>query len=272
MLACLDDQGRLYVVNDQQELVCESTESSPRIGRLAYASNGRIAMTAMQTPNGQLCHLTEFDTFETFLKWHKDPSAAANYPSSHHMLPGRPKSLLANVSSFLLLMESGYVWTWGDSRYQSLGRETSGEGTVPADQPGEVEALGGVSIKSIAAGGWQAAALSEDGALYIWGAQNPGSEHRIRNLLPNEVNLVSIASGVDEEPLDILGVGIGSNHMAVVTESHKLYVAGEDRNGQLGLRHEATAFKEEWHMVAGLSDVQEVVCGPSATIVRLGGV
>lgn len=124
-------------------------------------------MTAMQTPNGQLCHLTEFDTFETFLRWHEDPSGAANYPTGHHMLPGRPKSLLGNVANFVLLMESGDVWTWGDSRHQSLGRETYGDGAVPADQPGQVEALGGISIKCIAVGGWQAAALSTDGALYI---------------------------------------------------------------------------------------------------------
>lgn len=111
MLACLDEKGRLYVV-EKQRLVCKSMDASPRIGYLAQACNDRIAMTAMQTPEGQVCHLTEFDTFKKFLHWYEDPSGESNYPASHHMLPGRPKSLQANVANFLLLMERGDVWTW----------------------------------------------------------------------------------------------------------------------------------------------------------------
>lgn len=111
MLGCLDEKGRLYVV-EKQRLVCKSMDASPRIGYLAQACNNRIAMTAMQTPEGQVCHLTEFDTFEKFIRWYEDPSRESNYPASHHMLPGRPKSLQANVASFLLLMERGDVWTW----------------------------------------------------------------------------------------------------------------------------------------------------------------
>ncbi|CAK1354125.1 uncharacterized protein RHO25_002045 [Cercospora beticola] len=114
--ACVDDAGRLYVVEDDQSgghvLVCKSVDSSPRIGRLALASNNRIAMTAKQAPNGNLCHLTEFETYESFLKWYEDPSGEGNYPIGHHMLPGRPKDLRSNVATFILLFHDGSVWTW----------------------------------------------------------------------------------------------------------------------------------------------------------------
>ncbi|GIZ38986.1 hypothetical protein CKM354_000237900 [Cercospora kikuchii] len=183
--ACVDDAGRLYVVEDDRSgghiLVCKSVDSSPRIGRLALASNNRIAMTAKQAPNGNLCHLTEFETYESFLKWYEDPSGEGNYPVGHHMLPGRPKDLRSNVATFILLFHDGSVWTWGDSRYQSLGRRVTGDGATPAHQPGVVEDLGGLVIESIAAGGWQAAAISEDKALYLWGATAPGVQIQNRS-------------------------------------------------------------------------------------------
>lgn len=114
--ACVDTEGNLYVVegeaNGKQSLVCKGNESTPRVARLARASNGRIAMVAKQAPNGQVCHLTEFESFEKFQKWYQDPVGDGNYSIGHHMLPGRSKSLLANTANFVLLMESGSVWTW----------------------------------------------------------------------------------------------------------------------------------------------------------------
>ncbi|PPJ54215.1 hypothetical protein CBER1_05133 [Cercospora berteroae] len=205
--ACVDNEGRLYVVEDDHTgghvLVCKGVDSSPRIGLLALASNNRVAMTAKQAPNGNLCHLTEFETYELFLKWYEDPSGEGNYPIGHHMLPGRPKDLRSNVASFILLFNDGSVWTWGDSRYQSLGRRVTGDDATPAHQPGVVENLGGLVIESIAAGGWQAAAISEDKALYLWGAAAPGNEDRIKSLEPGELSLVTISDSPDSEPLDV---------------------------------------------------------------------
>lgn len=153
----------------------------------------------------------------------------------------------------------------GDSRYRSLGRSISGEGAVHNSVPGEVQALGGLKIASIAAGGWQAAALSEDGALYIWGAASPGSDSRVTFLEPDEVSLANIPGDSEDEPLDVTGVSIGSDHIAVVAEHGQLYAAGDNSTGQLGITP-AIGFLEDFQAVEKLTGVRDIVCGPNFSL------
>ncbi|KAK0259219.1 hypothetical protein LTS09_006043 [Friedmanniomyces endolithicus] len=188
LLGLLSPSGDLSVVSPAPEsapstLKLITTDASPAIRHIALAGTDRIAVTFRQAPNGRLCHVAEFANLEKFLAWYRDPSNADSYPDKHHMLAGRPKQLLANMSSLLLLMEGGEVYTWGDARYQSLGRSVVGEGATEADRPGIVEALGGLRIAKLATGGWLSAALSEDHALYLWGAASePGCEGSIKCL------------------------------------------------------------------------------------------
>ncbi|KAK4635040.1 hypothetical protein CLAFUW4_01920 [Fulvia fulva] len=243
IVGCLDDQGRLYLVNEPQAsdthmpLVLKSEESSPLIGAIALAQNDRIALSFKQAPNGRLCHVVEFENVQSFKQWFEDPSAEQNYPPSHHMLPGRPKQLVANHGTFVLLMDGGEVYSWGDARYQTLARPVTGEGSTPADKPGAVEALGGLHIDKIASGGWLGAALSRDGALYIWGNTTPGSTeplHALESASESGVALVELPSGDGEAP-DVLDMAVGDNHIAVIAEDHQVYVTGDNRHGQLGL-------------------------------------
>ncbi|KAK0923906.1 hypothetical protein LTR91_007372 [Friedmanniomyces endolithicus] len=175
LLGLLSPSGDLSIVVPAHEsapstLQAITTDASPAISHIALTGTDRIAVTFRQAPNGRLCHVAEFTNLEKFLAWYRDPSDAESYPDKHHMLAGRPKQLLANMSSFLLLMEGGEVYSWGDARYQSLGRSVVGEGATAADMPGVVEALGGLRIAKLATCGWLSAALSEDSALYLWGA------------------------------------------------------------------------------------------------------
>lgn len=90
---------------------------------------------------------------------------------------------------FMALSTDGAVFTWGVGRYSSFkavvsiifstvylrSRGQLGHGDVQSiDQPEEVEALGGVRIVQIAAGGWHSCALSEAGDLYVWGWNESG--------------------------------------------------------------------------------------------------
>ena len=117
VLLTLATSGEAHIV----EVGKSQDEESPPIGYIALAKNGRVAFTFQQTPTAQLCHVMEFSSYKRFLAWLKDPSGDGNYPDDHHMLPGRPKQLLANTGTFILLMEGGEVYTWGDARYGSLG-------------------------------------------------------------------------------------------------------------------------------------------------------
>ncbi|KJY00166.1 RCC1/BLIP-II protein [Zymoseptoria brevis] len=272
VLLALDSDGQLYRVEEQTEqgivaMVCQSTDLSPAIGRLAYAENGRVAITIKQAPNGNLCHVEEFKDLETFLRWFQDPSGDGNYPERHFMLPGRTKQLEAGTGIFVLLMESGQVYTWGDSRYRSLGRSVTGDGNKSADEPAVLEALDGLHIKKVDCCGWMSAALSDDGALYLWGITSPSDDVKIRALAAGEdeeVALVELPGG-DSEPLDVVDVALGVEHIAVLAESGRLFVTGDNSCGQLGLgdKHKST---ECWQEVTLPSvEIEAVYCGPRST-------
>jgi hypothetical protein len=278
LLGILDPQGQVHLLSDSPEQDNNATATftpsggpdAPRISNLAIAGNGKVALTFKQAPNGQLTHVAEFTSFETFTKWHNDPSKADNYPAAHHMLPGRPKQLLANGGNFILLMEGGEVYTWGDPRFRTLARPTAGADSTPAEKPGLVEALGGLKIESVQCGpgvGWLASALSEDGALYLWGTTMPGEDGAIeclREAGPGEVALVEILPDPDAEPADIVSAAIGRNHVAVVTDAGHLFVVGDNGNGQLGLGKEQS-FAEEWTRAPSLDNLSRVVSGPKST-------
>ncbi|KAK4903245.1 hypothetical protein LTR27_000173 [Elasticomyces elasticus] len=238
LLALLSTSGDLYTVSSSSDaqsptLQLMTTESSPSIALVALSGTSRIALTFKQAPNGNLCHIAEFNTLDRFLAWYRDPSDSDCYPDRHHMLPGRPAQLLANTASFILLLENGEVYSWGDPRHQSLGRAINGEGAKKKDEPGLVEALGGLKITKIAAGGWMSAAISEDGALYLWGAAGaPGHDRSIRCLREagaGEVALVKLLASAHDEPLDVIGVAIGDAHVAVASTDGRLFVTGPKR-------------------------------------------
>lgn len=129
--------------------------------------------------------------------------------------------------------------------------------------------LGGLVIEYIGAGGLQAAAISEDKALYLWGAAAPGGEDRIKSLEPGELSLVTISDSPDSEPLDVTSVSFGSDHIAAVANGG-LYVAGRNSNGQLGIGR-GDAFLADWHKVEHLSEVHQVICGPCSTFALAAG-
>ncbi|EME49090.1 hypothetical protein DOTSEDRAFT_67971 [Dothistroma septosporum NZE10] len=281
LLGCLDDHGRLYFVNEPREtdthlpLVCKSEQSSPLIGNVALAQNGRIALSLKQAPNGGLCHIVEFEDLDSLKGWFEDPSAEQNYPPSHHMLPGRLKQMVAATGHFVLLMESGEVYTWGDARYQSLARPVTGIDSSPAASPGIVEALGGLHISKVAAGGWLGAALSRDGTLYIWGSTTPaapGTVDALESADPSEVALVELPHRGGEAP-DVLDMALGDNHAAVIAEDRRVYVVGDNRHGQLGLESDQSWYSS-WevarHWVGGeLSGAESVCAGPQTTFVNI---
>lgn len=275
LLGCLDSEGKVYLLVDSDSSDVKTFSPSggpeaPPVSNVAIAGNDRVAVTFKQAPNARLTHVAEFLDFASFKKWHNNPSDSENYPLAHHMLPGRPKELVANGGNFIMLMEEGEVYTWGDPRFRTLARPTAGPDAVPADKPGIVEALGGLKIASVQCGpgvGWLASALSGDGALYLWGGTTPGEDGAIACLQeagPGEVALVEVTPSHGAEPADIISAGVGRNHVAVVTDAGHLYVVGDNGNGQLGLG-KASLFENDWTRVPSLSDLRRAVAGPKST-------
>ncbi|TVY46061.1 E3 ubiquitin-protein ligase [Lachnellula occidentalis] len=150
------------------------------------------------------------------------------------------KNVIANDTSFYALTKSGKVLSWGDVRHQnSLGREVNEDS--PADVPCVIEDLASdpiTGIKKISAGGYIAGALTNENDLYVWGGRQ-GQE----TPLPD---MSGIPDSVDIEGEDILDFGVGDRHIVVLTMSHRLWVIGNNSNGQCGdgSNNEIGAWKE----------------------------
>lgn len=118
----------------------------------------------------------------------------------------------------------------------------------PADQPGEVTDLStlGEGIKKVAAGGYTIAALTETGALYIWGALPPLAQ--VRHHVFPDISRIPNYIQVDGEK-DVMDVGLGEYHAIALTADGCVYVIGGNFNGQLGLGGDGPETAENWTKV-----------------------
>jgi len=220
-----------------------------------------------------MMHILTFQSYTHFTRWYRNPSSSSPDTYTHHMLPGRAKSLKASATSFALLTEEGEVYTWGDPRYsRTLARTPTAE--LPAHAPALVEVLGGIPVKEIDVGsGWLFGALSKEADLYLWGSQKPGSNSNSSN--HEEVGDMLGTSDEEIKLVDIEGVemisdfGVGNGHVAILSENGDVWVRGENRNGQLGLGLEAGNFVGAWTKVELRNDRDEKA-KPKVTRVDVG--
>lgn len=92
-------------------------------------------------------------------------------PSCQPLAPElRVRQLQLGAEHVLLLCEAGQVFSWGGGRHGQLGH-----GSLEAEpEPRLLEALQGLRMAEVAAGGWHSVCLSETGDIYIWGWNESG--------------------------------------------------------------------------------------------------
>lgn len=245
-----------------------SDEEAPGIAYLAVAGNGHVAviLTSASSPRNSILEFTSFDKFR---EWFDDEVNDLHGPSFSHTVPGRVSQLVANVTGFVCLTRDGNVYTWGDARHSSLGRSVA---ETEAKSPGLVESLAGIQIKKIASDGWMTAALSEDGAVYLFGTGTPGTQHSLSCLAEldsMEAALVDIEE--NGEPLDFLDVAVGDGHVLLLVQDGRVFAAGDNRNGQLGLGQKASSYIKDWREVT-IPDHHRclaVFAGPKASFFQI---
>ncbi|XP_059570446.1 RCC1 domain-containing protein 1 isoform X2 [Alligator mississippiensis] len=212
----------------------------------------------------------------------------------------RARRLALGLEHALLLGAAGLVYTWGSSRHGQLGH-----GGLQAEQePRVLEALQGLPVADVAAGGWHSACVSDAGDLYVWGWNAsgqlalpckalarerraaadgpPGAGAAAGDSVPSPGAHQAAAGGhfisIQAFPAlldlprgaEVRQVNCGSRHTAAVTRQGELYTWGWGKYGQLG--HGDRASSDQPRVVAyfpanGLR-VEEVVCGPWTTYVR----
>ncbi|OXB77575.1 UNVERIFIED_CONTAM: hypothetical protein H355_002884 [Colinus virginianus] len=217
---------------------------------------------------------------------------AAPRPPFYTELPGLPLRALALGHEHAVgLGAAGEVYGWGGGRHGQLGH-----GSVESERrPRVVEALRGVPVRAVAAGGWHSACVSDGGDLYVWGWNESGQlalpsravvEERARDgdggagpeepPLPGEppgaafISIQAFPALLDlPQEAAVAAVSCGSRHTAAVTRGGELYTWGWGKYGQLGHGGRASSDcpqRVEQLWAEGLR-AQEVVCGPWNTYV-----
>lgn len=87
-------------------------------------------------------------------------------------------------------------------------------------------------VHKVAAGGYQLAALTESGSLYVWGTPpgGPGCPAPAFPTLTDVPSYIEVDGGKD-----IQDVALGDSHAIVLTTESLVYVLGDNSQGQIGL-------------------------------------
>ena len=157
-----------------------------------------------------------------------------NYHSPHHIayLSGVCViSVAAGKFHSLLLTQQGRVITFGANFNGQLGRprDAVDKAPYPSLSPAYVEALQGVTISGIAAGGNSSFVWSTAGVVYYFGANDPCMGH-------GEVEAPVLAPQVIAALVDIpiSAVSLSTRHTLAISFYSELYSWGKGNEGQLG--------------------------------------
>ncbi|CAO1427149.1 unnamed protein product [Diamesa tonsa] len=178
------------------------------------------------------------------------------------------KKLVSGAEHSLALTSNGDIMSWGCGLRGQLGHGDINSIEIPT----LIEALAGIKIIDIGAGGFHSTAVSAFGDLYCWGWNTNGqlgitrvtkltfenlpTNHQVVFTLPQ---IVDIESENDQE--SVKRVYCGHKHTLVQTESNKLYSSGLNNYGQLGLNNDGTEICKFKEMNKDVDVNTKLVCG-----------
>uniref|UniRef100_A0A8C7F560 Regulator of chromosome condensation 1 n=1 Tax=Oncorhynchus kisutch TaxID=8019 RepID=A0A8C7F560_ONCKI len=141
-------------------------------------------------------------------------------------LPEGVVQVAAGGMHTVCLSDTGNIYTFGCNDEGALGRETTEEGSEMV--PGKV-ALD-ERVVQVSAGDSHTAALTDDGAVYIWGSFRDNSG--VIGLL-EPLKKVTVPVKVPMKG-PVMKIASGNDHLVMLTASGDLYTSGCGEQGQLG--------------------------------------
>ncbi|XP_013980570.1 RCC1 domain-containing protein 1 isoform X1 [Salmo salar] len=203
-------------------------------------------------------------------------------------------SLALGTEHAVLLTASGDIYTWGSGSHGQLGHGD----LSPQEEPRAMEALMGMPMSTVAAGGWHSVCTSvwstAGGDLYVWGWNESGQVGLPSRALRGEqqksqdtggastcedqeesndevfISIQAFPALVDvTKSCEVSKISCGSRHTAAVTSTGDLYTWGWGEYGQLGqgtVNSSDEPRQVEFFKDQGLR-VVDVVCGPWNTFV-----
>jgi alpha-tubulin suppressor-like RCC1 family protein len=118
----------------------------------------------------------------------------------------------------------GEIWSFGGGGSGTLGHGGTGNEVVPR----LIEALSGVAVKQVAAGGQHLMVLTRDGDVFTWGWGRLG---QLGHGNTGNQNVPQRVEGLT----NATDIAAGEYHCLVVGEGRAVYTWGDNDDGQLGL-------------------------------------
>ncbi|BGP32659.1 hypothetical protein JCM10296v2_004440 [Rhodotorula toruloides] len=182
-------------------------------------------------------------------------------------------ALSSGSAHFLLLSSSSQVYSYGDSRYGQAGPFSSSScrpASYPSTRPAMIRLnhlpfFDGLYPVELACGSSHSAVRTREGSVYLFGsdkdAQCGGTGGGAE---PDMVDLEAEGEQADEE---VVQVACGGAHTVLLTASGKVWVAGANHDGQLGLGDTAPRHRfvrcEAMERLAASGRVHKILCSRS---------
>ncbi|PWA85144.1 regulator of chromosome condensation (RCC1) family protein [Artemisia annua] len=125
-----------------------------------------------------------------------------------------------------VITNDGKLWSWGANSNNELGRGNRVGGWKP--QP--IPSLEGVRIVQIASGGYHSLALTDDGRVLSWGY---GGHGQLGHFSTQNQAVPTVIESLASEK--VVYIACGGSSSAAVTDTGKLYMWGNAKDGQLGV-------------------------------------
>ncbi|ETV68259.1 hypothetical protein, variant 1 [Aphanomyces astaci] len=185
-------------------------------------------------------------------------NVARGFPNEVAELRGNVQDIACGRQHSVAITTDGKLYVWGLGHEGALGHGDKAN----VDRPKLVAALAKESIVQAACGREYTLALTKEGVVYAWGANDygqlgvAGSMRYQRTPLP-----VTSLDG-----LDVVQVAAGEYHSAALTASGQVYTWGLGKDGQLGLgTNDDRNIPRKLSELDGLHIVQ-VACGGGHTV------
>ncbi|XP_048005793.1 RCC1 domain-containing protein 1-like [Leguminivora glycinivorella] len=192
---------------------------------------------------------------------------------------GKVCDVQCGYEHYLLLTDKGRVYSWGNGRRLQLGHGDLNS----IDSPKELEALSGIHITMISAGGWHSLALSESGDLYAWGWNETGQlgikeTEPVNNDLqkvhqdgPNSYGHPTLVDIFNENgdicDTNVKYISCGNLHSAIILDDNTVWTAGCNNYGQLGFAIETTKQNVFFQKAYQCLENSLIKCGPWVTVI-----
>merc|ERR1712176_985128 len=165
----------------------------------------------------------------------------------------------------IFITESGMTYSCGSNLFGALG---FGDEITKIKKPLIIERLKRVKAKEAMCGENHCVLLDQSGKIWTFGINNQGQLGRnTKNNMdyPAIVHVNNRKFSVGQSHSKIIKIASGLNHVAVISESGKLYLWGANECGQIGDGTTKVRYKAK-HLLKG-HVIKDVQCGASHTVI-----